>query len=349
MTYDFIILGQGLAGSVLSFRLIEAGYSVLVLDESEEVTSSKVAAGIFNPITGKRGVKSWLVDELFPEVQETYQEMESTLNAEFLFTTDICKVFADQEQQNDFYLKASDPRYTPYLKMNGDVPQGFGAPFGSAKISKGGWLDVKVLLSATKLYLENRKAWVESHVPDEEIEIGAEKVMVSGFEARMLIDARGYKSLNSKLFGYLPFRPNKGEMLLVRLDQDFKHILNKNMFVLPKGDNVYLIGSTFENHYDEQKTEKGFTQLIEKFENIYSGSYEVLEHLVGVRPATTQRRPYVGRHPEHSQVFSFNGFGTKGVTLIPTFAKELHGFIENGEEIHPEANIARHNALFYSS
>ncbi|MBK8367632.1 MAG: hypothetical protein IPL10_09490 [Bacteroidetes bacterium] len=56
-TIDFIIVGQGIAGSVLSLSLISAGYAVLVISTPNLSTSSKIAAGIWNLIVFKRLTK----------------------------------------------------------------------------------------------------------------------------------------------------------------------------------------------------------------------------------------------------------------------------------------------------
>ena len=63
---DFLIIGQGLAGTVLAWNLIQRGRSVIVLDREDESTSSKVAAGLINPITGRYLTKSWRADETLP-------------------------------------------------------------------------------------------------------------------------------------------------------------------------------------------------------------------------------------------------------------------------------------------
>mgnify|MGYP000091249533 CR=1 FL=1 len=76
---DFLIVGQGLAGTILSFFIEKSGKSFIVIDEMPEISSSKVAAGIFNPITGRRNVKTWMADELFPFAEKTYTEIEKLL------------------------------------------------------------------------------------------------------------------------------------------------------------------------------------------------------------------------------------------------------------------------------
>jgi len=53
-TFDYLIIGQGLAGSILAHTLITQGCRVMVIDQHHKGASSKVAAGIINPITGPR-------------------------------------------------------------------------------------------------------------------------------------------------------------------------------------------------------------------------------------------------------------------------------------------------------
>jgi glycine/D-amino acid oxidase-like deaminating enzyme len=51
---DFLIIGQGLAGSILAYELIARGQRIMVIDNDHLGSASKVAAGIINPITGHR-------------------------------------------------------------------------------------------------------------------------------------------------------------------------------------------------------------------------------------------------------------------------------------------------------
>jgi len=64
---DFIIIGQGIAGSVLSYKLVNRGYSIQVVDAYSELNSTMASAGIMNPITGRSFVKTWKVETLWKE------------------------------------------------------------------------------------------------------------------------------------------------------------------------------------------------------------------------------------------------------------------------------------------
>jgi glycine/D-amino acid oxidase-like deaminating enzyme len=77
--YDYLLVGQGLAGSLLGYSLAKRGYSIMVLDNYEQPSSSRVAAGIYNPVTGRKLVKTWLADTIFPFLKTYYTELEKEL------------------------------------------------------------------------------------------------------------------------------------------------------------------------------------------------------------------------------------------------------------------------------
>ena len=79
MQVDHIIVGQGISGSFLSWYLIKEGKSVLVIDEENATTASRVAAGIINPVTGRRMVTVWMAEELFPFAWKAYNEFGAEL------------------------------------------------------------------------------------------------------------------------------------------------------------------------------------------------------------------------------------------------------------------------------
>ena len=107
-TTDFMIVGQGIAGSVLSLALITAGYSVLIIDTPGLSSSSKIAAGIWNPIIFKRLTKSWLADELIPELQSFFGFWEKELNTTLIYQRSIIKAFTEDQEKNLWIKKVAD-------------------------------------------------------------------------------------------------------------------------------------------------------------------------------------------------------------------------------------------------
>ena len=106
---DFIIVGQGIAGSMLSWFLMKENQQVLIVDNFNPSSASNIASGITNPITGKRFVKSWLADELIPFSEKTYRDFEKLFGEEFFHPIPIIKLFDSVKSQNDWSARCALP------------------------------------------------------------------------------------------------------------------------------------------------------------------------------------------------------------------------------------------------
>ena len=98
-----------------------------------------------------------------------------------------------------------------------------------------------------------------------------------------------------------------------------------------------------------QNTEQGKSELIDKLEKLINNKFEITAQKAGIRPATIDRRPFLGLHPKYTQLAVFNGLGTKGVSLAPYFAKHFTNFLINNEQLPADVNINRFSSLYLSS
>src|SRR4030095_10395945 len=89
MQTDFLIVGQGIAGSLLYHALTKAGASCVIIDDNKPNSASRVAAGAINPFTGRRVVKAWMIDDLIPVFKKTYYEIENKYNIRCLYETEL--------------------------------------------------------------------------------------------------------------------------------------------------------------------------------------------------------------------------------------------------------------------
>lgn len=105
-------------------------------------------------------------------------------------------------------------------------------------------------------------------------------------------------------------------------------IYNRGVFVLPVGANKATIGATYDWHdLSCTPTEKARNTLEEKLTNLLKLPYEVVDHKAGIRPATLDRRPFIGLHPQYPHVGIFNGLGTKGVSLAPYLSEVFVNYL----------------------
>ena len=74
--------------------------------------------------------------------------------------------------------------------------------------------------------------------------------------------------------------------------------------------------------------------------------YKIIEKKAGIRPATKDRRPFVGFHPSNKKIGIINGLGSKGISLAPYCTKILIDNIFNNKNINKEINIKRYISLY---
>jgi len=217
-------------------------------------------------------------------------------------------------------------------------------PFGYGEIKGGMHIEMSKLLESYKDYLIKNDEFIEDNCDCNELIITANGVEWKNIQAKCVIFCEGVSTQQNPYFNWLPFVPAKGEILLVKIPKlKMNQMINKGIFVLPVGEEIYKVGSTFDwDDLSNDPTEKAKTHLIEKLDDLLKINYEIIDHKAGVRPTVKDRRPFIGIHPNHQEVGVFNGMGTKGALLAPFYAKQFVEHLENNTELDPEVNILRY-------
>ena len=342
---DYIIVGQGLAGSVLAFTLMEHQQKVLVVDEEKECTSSKVAAGICNPVVFKRLTKSWLVDEALPFAKKFYRHQEELLEQQFYVDMPIYKLFANEEEQKFWRQKSNEPHLLDWISDKVEYPfnkEQVDYLFGASKTLQSGCLNTADWLASFRNYLIENDAYINQQFNYAKIGFDKDTVSWNGVKAKKIIFCEGYQCTNNPYFSWLPFKLTKGEVLTINFENlELKEVINKAVFILPWGKN-YKLGATYNwEQLDDNITEEAKNELLEKAKKFIDDPITVINHQSAVRPTVSDRRPLLGLHPSHNQLAVFNGLGTKGVMLAPYFAQKMTNFLLQNQALPQEVNINR--------
>jgi glycine/D-amino acid oxidase-like deaminating enzyme len=150
--------------------------------------------------------------------------------------------------------------------------------------------------------------------------------------------------MKSSFFGFLPFAPVKGEIL--ELKQAFcpDYIVNRGVFRVHLGNGIHRVGSTYSKHdLDKGATETAKKEILERLKGLVDLPVEeIISHKTGIRPATRDRKPFLGKHPKAESVYIFDGFGAKGVSLVPFFSKIMSDYLLGNASIAKEVDIARY-------
>ncbi|WP_416867221.1 MAG: NAD(P)/FAD-dependent oxidoreductase [Imperialibacter sp.] len=351
MEVDFLIIGQGLAGTTLAFELLGKGKKVMVMADSKQPCASKVAAGLYNPITGNRLVKTWKADSLFDIVESYYQSLESMLDVKFVHPIGIYRPFTSIDEQNDWMAKSADPQFSAYVVKVTSQPhdsQLFHDPYGGVHLRKAGFIDTTIFLEASKKYLQAKGCFTEEMFHEDNLSITNTGISYKDLKAGNLVLAQGVGAQRGNLFSWLPLHELKGEILEVSTSLGSNTIFNRGCFMLPAGNERWRVGSTYNwRQPDYLPTEQGKKEILEKLNHLYKGNVELTNHMVGIRPSTKDRRPFLGKHPAHENIHIFNGLGTKGVSLSPFFAREMADYLVGQKPLSREVSIERYFSLYF--
>lgn len=343
--YDIAIAGAGLAGCTLACTLKAAGLQVLVIDQPALSQSSRVAAGIYNPIVFKRTTLSWRAAEMIDHCRDFYTGVEALTGTRFHYPAHMLRILAGYGEQNEWVRKSGLPGYGQFISdaFEADVPSTLATPFGAAAINGTGWLDVPAYLDAVL-----DKVVRDENVLAEKFDYAQLGRNENGFTYRdysfkQIVFCEGHLISANPWFNTIPMYPVKGEVLEIPAGEiPIDAIYNGGVYLLRMHNNRVKIGATYNwQSLNEEPTPEGKAELLEKTAGFYKGDITVLDHRAGIRPAAKDRRPFTGPHPEQSNMYVLNGLGTKGVSLGPWCAQQLTQHILNGSPIDPEIDVAR--------
>ncbi|MGB8192314.1 MAG: FAD-binding oxidoreductase [Chitinophagaceae bacterium] len=349
MHADFILIGQGISGTFFHWYLEKAGASCIVIDENKSNSASRVAAGLINPVTGRRLVKSWMIDDLMPFAWDAYTSIGAELNDHYISKVRLVQFFNAPDMQDAFNKKLpEEPNYL-YSAGNEDWRQFFNYPFGSGIIDPCYVVNVKDLITAYRKRLEESGKLVEEQFNAAYLQLSPDHISYKEIQAKKIIFCDGPAGINNPWFNRLPYSLNKGEALTVHipgLPADNIYKFRHTLIPYHPLHSVFWFGSNYEWTYADEQPSQNFRASAEtELKHFLKLPYDIIDHQAAIRPANIERRPFVGLHPVHAQIGILNGMGTKGCSLAPYFAQQLSEYLVNGKELPAEVDVKRYKRV----
>ncbi len=338
-----LIVGQGIAGTVLAATLQSKGAQVEVWEANHGDSASQVAAGVINPVTGKRYVKTWMLEELYPFAKQFYEKIAQKLGISIWHERAIVRLLSSIKEENDWASRCHLPAYEAYIKESKTALgwQGLVQPnFFYGQLSGVAQVDFKPLLAAFRLFLQEKGAFHLRNFDYNTIE-----TEIANFD--LVVFCEGYRGQQNPFFSHLPWKLAKGEALIIKLQHPLEalptELLKKTMTLVPLADCTYWVGATNEWNFENSLPTESFKQLIvNELEQILDTPFEIIAHHAAIRPTVEDHRPFIGIHPENPKIGIFNGLGTKGALLAPYWAAHFAEHIINGSQLDALVDIKRY-------
>jgi len=336
MRVDFLIVGQGIAGSTLALSLLDRGKSVLVVDRQDKGASTRVAAGLITPLTGKGMNPAWQQERCLKLAQEFYHRLEKVSGRNFYHRQPVVRLFLDEKQKEKW-----DGKKKVHARWAHDLESTtLNTPHGGVEMPEGAWLDTKVFLREVKDILKSRSAWREAEFAEGDVAIHDGYVIWDDVTADKIILCQGAYGLGKGgWYGDVPHRSAKGEVLTLWVDGlDESKRYHGDGWLAPRGGGVWKAGANYDwDTLDSKPTEEGKNEILKKLKTWMDLPMEVIDHEAGVRPIIRNSQPVLGFNADTPQIGFFNGLGSKGSLMAPAvadhFADYLCGKCELDEEL----------------
>lgn len=308
------IVGQGLAGTCLAWQLLKRGVEFTLIDRGGG--SSRVAAGMVNPITGKNFEPSWRIAEFLPEALAFYAEVEKSIGRQLWYPFPVLRLAGSEKEWGKIVSKLDSPDVIPWIAGEVPAPSGW---VGAVEVRGGGRLDTRAFLDGSREFFGSRFQTGDDS--------SAEAIRCDG--AVGLMTGR-----------YGQHRCAKGEILTVRApgwDEQCIRI-GAGGWLVPQGGGLFKIGSTYEwNDLDELPTDAGRQRVEEIASRLGGDAFEVVGHDAGVRPILRRSQPLIG--PLADGGWMFNALGSKGSLYAPGMARRLADWLIDGTAPEPDVDF----------
>lgn len=332
-----IIAGKGIAGSLLALALQEKGWDVTVADDGRGGASA-AAAGLINPITGKRYALSWRFADFWPVAKATYQALEAQFGVSIWHETTMVRAVESVEALNNWSMRCAQADFSPYLYECADAgdwqslvanSQQYGGIRCTARVDFNalrGALQQQLNVLTTEIHPSKASEWLNTY--------------------DYVLFAEGFYAKQNEWFSNVTWQPAKGEALIVRFPQHqtqhIRQVLKRKIALAPLGEGLFWAGANYDWDFDTPlPTDTGKQWLLEELNKTVTAPFEVVHHVAGIRAATGDRRPVIGYSEKQPRIGIFNAFGSKGALLAPYWAAHFAECLTKGIDVDAGVDCRR--------
>jgi glycine/D-amino acid oxidase-like deaminating enzyme len=258
---------------------------------------------------------------------------------DFFPTAQMLHAFTERVREDDEYLALSND---PSL-----FNDHFNYDFGFGSIDPCYVVNLSELLFTWREHLTRNNLLLTEKFVHDDLSVSNAGIRYKNVVADKIIFCDGIYSSTNKYFSRLPFALNKGEALVIQTDFiPETYIYKKGITISPLGNHQFWVGSSHEwNFTDNTPSDHFLYRTSETLTQWLRQPFKVVDQVAAIRPATVERRPFVGMHPHFPAMGILNGMGTKGCSLSPYFANQLVNHLTNDSPVLPEADISRFSRI----
>ncbi len=355
---DFCVLGAGLAGLGVSKHLLNSGASVCVIDVKDIASgASGTPFGLVNPATGRFGKKVWEAEQCLSGVEADLKEVQQTAETELFVNTGVLRPAQTEKMAKRMFTTATESdwpdgwcTWLDKHEMESNHPN-LHFVEGAMWLPKGLTVNIEAYLKAKAALLQTRGLHVQLHAEYKVncTDSGYEIHFANGkkLNCTSLVFASGFDTHKSPFWEFLTLHPIKGQVAIFQSPEaaNFDYSISALGYIASISDTEFMAGSTYEHHFSHlEPDQEGVDYLINRLQKVYPVLFEdakLTGQWAGVRASTPDKKPVLGEHPEHKNMYVFTGLGSKGLLYSDYVGKLLAEHILQEGALPPAFDIAR--------
>lgn len=359
-SFDYCILGAGLAGISLAYELSKENASVCIIDPHGVASgASGVPLGLVNPATGRYASKSWEAEQCYVKILANLELIQSSSPVQFYKQTGVLRPAMEEKivsRMKENFISQDWPDGWIEWKNEDEIKKfrpGLTCVGGGVWLPIGLTVDISIYLKSFADYIAQQSV---HQIYNEKYSIEKRKNLwelnfttSSSIKARNLVFATGSSIILSRYWKDLPIHPVKGQLATLEPESplSFSHAISARGYMTSMDAAQFVVGSTYEHSFDDESTdEEGLEYLLGKFKKVLPQLHDnsnVVHQWAGVRASTPNRMPILGEHPSYQNMFVFAGLGSKGLLYSGYLAECLKNYLLERKELPEEVSIGRLN------
>lgn len=360
-SFDYCILGAGIAGLSLADSLQEHGCRICVIDKAGIASGASGAPlGLINPATGRTAARTWRAEQCYNAIVANLKKVSSFSDQPFYKQNGILRpgltANIARKMKGQFKNTGWPGGWCEWLseeEVNARHP-GIQCVNGGLWIPIGMTVDVAAYLIALAAYLSSGKVEI---ITKAGLELEQQKdfwiIRRSGQTVRCghLIFATGYETTQQPWWNDLPLHPIKGQVAVFQPEAplNFEHSVSSLGYIARLDDNEFVCGSTYEHDFDsvepntpgEEYLRKRLKRTLPDLER----KSKLIRQWAGVRISSPNRKPVLGRHKKLNNLFIFTALGSKGLLYGKFLANHFANHLVKGTPLFKAVSVER----FYSN
>ena len=320
--YDFIIIGQGIAGSCLAYTLLQQGFNVAIVTSPSKPNASRIAGGLMQRISGRYLSLPKLIQDHFSTAISFYKHIQNKAQQTFLYPYPTYRIVETADEHARWDKKQAKPEYQSLMSKNlTSLSTPTLKTHQVMTLYDTYVVDTEALLDWFQHYFISQGCLFFKTISEADISITPNSLKIQNLEANVGIFCLGSALKDVSLFQAIPFTATKGDILSININYQQDYILQHDTWLIPFKNHNYKFGATYSSDTFSLPSQKGYVYLTSCLNSLGYTNYQVTSIHSAHRCALPDHFPCIGFLPNYPHIGVFGGFGSKGFITAPALAE----------------------------